>query len=63
LAGYEGMKQRQKTMPPQGNTRIPETLDRLIELYTSTNKRDELKKWQAERAKHAAVAPMPLEKK
>ncbi len=51
------MKQREKTMPPQGATRIPEALDRLIELYTATNRPDEAKKWQAERAKY------PSEKK
>ena len=44
LTGYEGMKQREKTIPPQGQTRLPEALDRLIELYTATNKPDEVKK-------------------
>jgi eukaryotic-like serine/threonine-protein kinase len=61
--GYEGMKQREKTIPPIGKVRTPEALDRLIELSTATNKPDEVKKWQAERAKYPAVAPMPLEKK
>ncbi len=51
LKGYEGMKQREKSIPPQGAIRIPEALDRLIELYTAIEKRDEVKKWQAERAK------------
>ena len=54
LKGYEGMKQREKTIPPQGQTRLPEALDRLIDLYTATNKPDEVKKWQAERAKYPA---------
>ena len=63
LAGYEGMKQREKTIPPQASTRIPEALDRLIELYTATNKPDEVKKWQAERAKYPEAAPPPGEKK
>ena len=63
LAGYEGMKQWEKTIPPQAGTRIPEALDRLIELSTATNKPDEVKKWQAERAKYPAVAPPPGEKK
>jgi hypothetical protein len=36
LAGYEGMKQRAKTIPPQGLVRIPEALDRLIDRYTAT---------------------------
>jgi serine/threonine-protein kinase len=43
--------------------RIPEALDRLIELYTAINKPDEAKKWQAERAKYPDIAPPPREKK
>ena len=57
------MKQREKAIPPPGIARIPEALDRLIELYTATKKPDDLKKWQAERAKYSAVAPPPGEKK
>jgi hypothetical protein len=52
LQGYEGMKQREKTIPPQGGTRIPEALDRLIELYTATNRPDQVTKWRAERQKY-----------
>jgi hypothetical protein len=63
LKGYEGMKLREKTIPPQGSTRLPEALDRLIELSTATKKPDEVKKWQAERAKYPKAAPMPGEKK
>jgi tetratricopeptide (TPR) repeat protein len=61
--GYEGMKRREKTIPPGGSTRIPEALDRLIDLATATNKSDELKKWQAERAKYPQAASTPGEKK
>jgi eukaryotic-like serine/threonine-protein kinase len=53
LKGYEGMKAREKSIPPQGKTRIPEAIDRLIELYTAINKPDEVKKWKAERAKYS----------
>ncbi len=63
LAGYEGMKQREATIPEQGKVRLPEALDRLIELFTATNKPDDVKKWQAERAKYPAPAPTPGEKK
>ncbi len=52
LAGYEGIKQREKAIPPEGQVRLPEAFDRLIELYTATDKPDEVKKWQAERAKY-----------
>jgi eukaryotic-like serine/threonine-protein kinase len=54
IKGYEGMKQREKSIPKEGTTRIPEAIDRLIELYTATNNPDELKKLQAERAKYPA---------
>jgi tetratricopeptide (TPR) repeat protein len=63
LNGYEGMKAREKTIPPQADTRIPEALDRLIELYTATDRPEETKKWRAERAKHPNLAPPPREKK
>ena len=61
--GYEGMKQREKTIPPGASTRLPEALDRLIELSSATNQPDDVKKWQAERAKYPAAAPKPGEKK
>jgi tetratricopeptide (TPR) repeat protein len=57
VAGYEGMKKREETIPPQGGTRIPESLDRLVELSTATNKPDEVKKYQELRAKYPAVKP------
>jgi serine/threonine protein kinase len=54
LKGYEGMKAREKAIPKSGGaeSRIPEALDRLIQLYSETNKPDEVKRWQAERMKY-----------
>jgi len=68
LAGYEGMKQREKTMSIyiDYELRLPEALDRLVELYTATKKPDEAKKWRAERAKYPETKkpePKPPEKK
>src|SRR5262249_30644539 len=63
VKGYEGMKQREKTIPPQGSSRIPEALDRLIGLYTATNKPNEVKKWQAERARYPHSKPRTVQKK
>jgi hypothetical protein len=57
LKGYEGMKAREKTIPPRSATRIPEALDRLIELYTAMNKPDEAKKYRELRAKYPAANP------
>lgn len=39
-------------------SRLPEGLDRLVKLYTATNKSDVAKKWHAERAKY----PGPVER-
>jgi tetratricopeptide (TPR) repeat protein len=62
--GYEGIKAREKSIPPRSATRIPEALDRLIELCTATNQSDEIKRWQAERARYdRGAAPKPGEKK
>ena len=53
----------EKVIPPQADTRIPEALDPLIELYTATDRPEEAKKWRAERAKYPNLAPPPREKK
>jgi hypothetical protein len=34
LKGYEGMKAHEKSIPPQGIIRLPEALERLVQLYT-----------------------------
>jgi tetratricopeptide (TPR) repeat protein len=54
VKGYQGLKAREKTIPKQGGAelRIPEALDRLMELCTALNKPDEARKWRAERAKY-----------
>jgi hypothetical protein len=62
LKGYDGMKRREKTIPPESRVRLSEALDRLIDFYTVTNKPDEVKKWQAERARYPTAAPMPGKK-
>jgi hypothetical protein len=68
VKGYEGMKIRAPTIPQQGGgeLRLPEAVDRLIELYEALDKPDEVKKWQAARAKYPSrkeLAPPPREKK
>jgi serine/threonine protein kinase/tetratricopeptide (TPR) repeat protein len=52
LTGYAGMKKRENAIRPQGQIRLAEAADRLVELYTATNKPIELKQWQAERARY-----------
>jgi hypothetical protein len=52
--GYEGMKAREDKIPKSGGgeSRVPEAIDRLVKLYITTNKPDEVKKYQAERDKY-----------
>jgi eukaryotic-like serine/threonine-protein kinase len=49
LAGYEGLKQQEKTIPAASKKHYTEALQRIIQLYTETNKPDEVKKWEAEK--------------
>jgi hypothetical protein len=56
------MIKREKNAPPGKRYRLPQVMDRLVDLYTATNKPDEVKKWRTERAKYAEVAPRPAEK-
>lgn len=60
IKGYEGMKQREGKIPPQSKIRLSEALDHLIQLYSETNKPDEVKKWQAEKDK--LPDPQPAKK-
>jgi len=59
LKGYQGMKRKEESIPAIGKDRLPEALERLIDLYTATNQPDEVQRWQAERAKRSEVAPLP----
>ncbi len=63
LSGYERLKAREATIPEQGKVRLHEALDRLIELYTVTDKPDEVQKWQAERAKYPPAGAAATENK
>jgi serine/threonine protein kinase len=57
LAGYQGMKQREATDPLQVKPRLPEALERLVQLYEVTDKKDEAAKWRKglERIKASAT--------
>ena len=48
LTGYEGMKQREKTIPEQGKIRLPEAVERLVQLFEATGKTVEAAKWRKE---------------
>jgi tetratricopeptide (TPR) repeat protein len=65
LKGYQGMKDREKAIPQAGGKlRIPEALDRLIELYTATGQPEEAKQYRDLRAKYPIpreATPLPRE--
>jgi tetratricopeptide (TPR) repeat protein len=54
--GGEGMKALEKVIPPIDRPRLAEAVDRLIALYTATNRPDEVRKWRAERARYGQDA-------
>ena len=39
ISVHDWMKQREKTIPPQGHVRLPASLDRLTDLDTATDTR------------------------
>jgi hypothetical protein len=49
LADYEGMKRRQKSIPPGGKIRFPQAVERLVQLYQALDKKDEVARWTKER--------------
>ena len=46
LSGFEGLKQRQDQIPPQGKPRLKETLERLVRLYEATSRPDQAAAWK-----------------
>ena len=48
LKGYEGMRAREKTIPPQGQARLPEAIARLVQLYETKDEKEEAAKWRKE---------------
>jgi tetratricopeptide (TPR) repeat protein len=49
-AGYEGMRARAKTIPPQGKVRLTEAAERLVQLYEATGNAAEAERWRLELA-------------
>jgi serine/threonine protein kinase len=46
LSGYEGMKQREVEIPPEGKARLNETLQRLAQLYDATQRPEQAAEWR-----------------
>lgn len=67
LKGYDGMKEREAMIPPEGKTRIPESLERLVELYRSWHAAEPDKdyetkaaEWQTKLEEHNAAVGTSL---
>ncbi len=56
LEGYEGMKSRESSIPPEGLPRLTESLDRLVELYQALDRTADLEKYRTLRAQAAPEA-------
>jgi tetratricopeptide (TPR) repeat protein len=53
--GYDGLKQREKAMPPAGSARLTETLERLAELHDATGNAVEADRYRKELAERKAA--------
>jgi tetratricopeptide (TPR) repeat protein len=64
VKGFEGMKERNQTIPPGGRPRLREAADRLITLYEAQGKPEEAAKWRQQRqALQQSAAPKGADKK
>jgi tetratricopeptide (TPR) repeat protein len=46
LSGYQGMKEREETIPSQDKDRLTEALERLVHLYEAWGKKDKAAHWR-----------------
>jgi hypothetical protein len=46
IEGYEGMLKRQAQIPPQGQVRLTEAIQRLVELYEATGQTEKAEQWR-----------------
>ncbi len=56
VQGYEGLTQRAEKIPKEGKHRLAESLERLVQLYEATGKKDKAKAWQKKLAEAKAPA-------
>ncbi len=62
LDGYRGMMEREASIPAAGNTRIPEALERLVQLYEATGNAVEAAAWRSKlEAARAALSKSAAE--
>ena len=46
LSGYEGLKQREDKIPPQGKIRLTKALERFVQLYDTWDQKDKADEWR-----------------
>jgi hypothetical protein len=56
LAGYQGMKEREATIPRQYKVRLLEALQRLVRLYEATGNNEKARDWRKKLAEASAPA-------
>ena len=60
LTGYEGMKQREKTIPPLGRARLAEAIERLVQLYDALGNTEKAAEWRAKLLPSAKELPVDV---
>jgi hypothetical protein len=61
-AGYDGLKKQEAKLPPEGKAGLTEAVERLVQLYEATDKKDEAAKWRQEREALRPAAKGPQTK-
>ena len=62
IAGFQGLKQRETTIPRSAKVRLTEARKRLVQLYESTGKPDEAAKWRTKLDANTAAEKQPEKK-
>jgi hypothetical protein len=62
LKGYEGLRQRQAKIPPQGKGRLIDSMERLVQLYDVLGKKDESARWRKELQSVGRTAKPPTDR-
>jgi len=55
IAGYQGMKHRKAKIPAAGKIRLVEAVERLVQLYEATGKKQAVTKWKTELTQRQAA--------
>jgi serine/threonine protein kinase len=59
LQGYEGMQQREASVPADGKARLAEALERLVGLYEATGQKDKAAAWRLKLEQRQATPKKP----